>query len=112
MTCRREFVTGYAAGGVGVLPANRAGICRVGVDVSAELSRQSTASAICFDCVVVRLKVLLQNLGDYPKSGTFTVLRELFPERAATNVSPGFVAPKLVSRGDGSHGPESRNTKK
>jgi hypothetical protein len=40
VACRREFVTADASGGVGVLPANGACICRVGVDVSAELPRQ------------------------------------------------------------------------
>jgi hypothetical protein len=40
VACRREFVTADASGGFGVLPPNGAGICRVGVDVSAELSRQ------------------------------------------------------------------------
>jgi hypothetical protein len=38
VACRREFVTTDSARGVGILPPNRAGICRVGVDVSAELS--------------------------------------------------------------------------
>jgi hypothetical protein len=38
--CRSEFVTTDSSGGVGVLPSNGAGICRVGVDISPELSRQ------------------------------------------------------------------------
>ena len=40
VACRREFVTADAAGRVGILPPNRSGICRVGVDISAKLSRQ------------------------------------------------------------------------
>ena len=40
MACRREFVTADATGRVGILPPNRSGICRVGVDISAKLSRQ------------------------------------------------------------------------
>ena len=40
VACRREFVTADAAGSVGILPPNRSGICRVGVDISAKLSRQ------------------------------------------------------------------------
>ena len=40
VACRSEFVTADASGGVGVLPPNGSGICRVGVDISAELSRQ------------------------------------------------------------------------
>ncbi len=40
VACRREFVTADAAGSVGILPPNRSGVCRVGVDISAELSGQ------------------------------------------------------------------------
>ena len=40
VACRSEFVTTDASVGVGVLPANGAGIRRVGIDISAELSRQ------------------------------------------------------------------------
>jgi hypothetical protein len=40
VACRREFVSADAAGSVGILPPNRSGICRVGVDISAKLSRQ------------------------------------------------------------------------
>jgi hypothetical protein len=40
VACRREFVTTHSARGIGVLPPNRTSISRVGVHVSAELSRQ------------------------------------------------------------------------
>jgi hypothetical protein len=40
VACRREFVTADAAGRVGILPPNGSCICRIGVDISAKLSRQ------------------------------------------------------------------------
>ena len=39
VSCRREFVTANAAGRVGTIPSNGASICRVGIDMSANLSR-------------------------------------------------------------------------
>ena len=44
VTCRREFVTGVASQGVLLLPPDRSGAGRIGVDVTAQLAGEAGGS--------------------------------------------------------------------